>query len=199
MLITDFQNIESNDLLQDSNTVVVVDDNIFGDTLSRTDFIRKGVREKIYGFLDYMYWDSKKNKPIPFKFGEYVESILPTEVEKLSDYIGNNPGKYFLIMPLGIGFSSGIFFFQGIRPILPRKLSKYSNVALLWNNLSDTGALFGSLTVRNNNIPKKNLIKKNSYLNMWEKHIGKEVDINRLDNSDIDVCIPNGIYTKELK
>lgn len=206
MLITNYQNITKDDLLVDKDTIILCDYpaigvwNPFG---SYKDSLN------IYKFVDFAYLipgpplskNSKHRYQVPqhFKIEEYIQDILPQEINRLKKHIESHPNKNYIIPPLGLGLQKGLVFYFAIRPFLPRELQHYKNVTLMWNNITPEEVMRPHWMmydkykgrVSDTSRPQLNVAM------YMQKHFGNEVDLERLNNDDILIDLPNGIYSQE--
>lgn len=206
MLITDYQNITRDDLLSDTDTIVACDYPAVG---RWNPFHAPSDTANIYKFVDFAYLipgpPLSKNTPfryqVPrhFKIGEYIQDILPQEINKLKKHIECHPDKNYIIPPLGLGLMKGIVFYFAIRPYLPLELKGYKNVTLMWNNITKEELLRPQWMVYDKYKGRDIATSRPSlYLvDYMQKHFGKEVDLERLNNDDILIDLPNGVYSQE--
>ena len=81
-----------------------------------------------YGFITKKY---PNNKPSSFfKLDEY-KPMLQQEIEKLENYIRNNPNKIFYISALGRGLANKHGIWKLIKPKLEQLERKYPNQVIL--------------------------------------------------------------------
>jgi hypothetical protein len=107
---------------------------VFGDNLNRMGIGGAAMlrnHNQSYGFI---------TKKVPtnelssfYKPKEYQE-VFHQEVNKLKEFIKDNPKKLFLISKIGAGLADKFFIFETIiRKQLPKELEYFKNVVLLWN------------------------------------------------------------------
>lgn len=191
MHIIDYQHITVDDLNELDNNTLVVDGCLCNNQVRYTNTINN--IDKLYHFITYK--STYHNTKVMFKLGEYIEDILPVELELLKERIKTNQDKTFFINPLGILVNGGDVFFHCIRPKLPELLYDYDNVYLLWNNIPKAEEFIkNNLIVSTTNSHEKSSQKKTyDYL----KKVGNTVNINRLNNKHIPIELPSGVYVKE--
>jgi len=206
MLITDYQNITRDDLLSDTDTIVLCDYPAIG---KWNPFGTTGDISNIYKFVDFAYLipgpPLSKNVPfryqIPkcFKIEEYIQDILPQEISRLKKHIEKHPNKNYIIPPLGLGLQKGLVFYFAIRPYLPLELKDYKNVTLIWNNITKEELVSPKWLMYNKykDRDKSNPRPKLALIEYMQKHFGNEVDLERLNNDDILIDLPNGVYSQE--
>ena len=211
MKIVDFFPVNNEFLLKHPNAVLVHDENLLGNHMKRMHNVSlKKVKNQLYGFITYKYQERKyKGKYgrwyyIMIPTGYYIDEVFPVELERLKDEIKDNPSKTYLILPLGLGkplFESFIFY-NAVRPKFIKELKDFSNVYLLWNNLLLNRAYTYTPLCLSQLAPglgQQDVREKQALLHCakWEELLSPTVDLERIDNEQIKVEIPNGVYTKE--
>lgn len=197
MLITDYTELTNSDIESDDSIIVVYDENTegtFGKSIPKYSSSNK--RDKFYGFVTFNYSKKRDNRTrflahCPIPIGIYLEDVFPMEVELLEKKIRDNTNKQFLIYPLGLGLNKGMIFYYAIRPYLPDILKKYDNVTLLWNNLS-----YNKLSSCPFIATDKFTGANDLHSLFWESKLGKEVNLNKLNNKHIRIDLPDGVYSR---
>lgn len=210
MKIVDFFPVDTDFLLKHPNAILVHDENLLGNHMKNMRRVSiKKVGSQMYGFITYKYQLRTKGKNnkwyhslIPT--GYYIDEVFPVELARLKDEIKDNPKKAYLILPLGFGYIlfNSFIFYNAVRPTFIKEFKDFKNVYLLWNNLLLNKA-YSYTPICMSHIPPGGGQQDDrddygiSECSKWEKLLGPTIDLDRIDNEQIKVEIPNGIYTKE--
>lgn len=126
-VIKEFQ-ITKDFLSANPDTVFVFGDNLYRVGNGGAALLRD--HKQSYGFITKQSPFSNDNSF--YTISEY-KKIFAIEVWKLRELIKLNPDKIFLITKLGAGIANKFKIWENIiKPSLPRHLSEFKNVYLLW-------------------------------------------------------------------